>query len=490
MNTHDKYELPPLPDWADRTLQGEDRDSLFAWASAAIEADRKRQGDAAKVVAELVEIIPLSDTLKASASCKDLIDYFKGVTADRQRRGEPVAFAKDGALFWHGEHKHGVSCDLYAAPQPAEPTTDSLPRHVAQTLADAIYKAAQKMGIANGDHSTLSVPQCLHLLACMSQPAEPTIRNPLTVAEPVKPALPEGWTWTEDGKAKPPPGFIAEAQSVEPVKGPSDDEIVELRTAYDWRTPQGNIRFARALLARYGQPAPQDGEYEACPMQYVEKTEPRDDDWAVAAKDGMMVHGGLQREDALLIAAALNAYGQPAQPAALCRAAREVLDTELGELACTGSDAPAEHALGLLADAVVAQPAASAEPCGICGGIGSVIVGIDGGSPRTKACPRCAAQLDSDEDAYVIERMSKLLAEIAVIVRGPELPRHRHGYADLPARVAALKASTVAAQPSVPGHLMERLRAHSEDKSNTAFARSAMKEALQYMSSPLVDGQP
>lgn len=111
-------------------------------------------------------------------------------------------------------------------------------------------------------------------------------------------------------------------------------------------------------------------------------------------------------------------------------------------------------------------------------------------APATRRAAPVATQQDCDEDAYVIERMSKLLAEIAVIVRGPELPRHRHGYADLPARVAALKASTVAAQPSVPGHLMERLRAHSEDKSNTAFARSAMKEALQYMSSPLVDGQP
>lgn len=46
------------------------------------------------------------------------------IEADRKRRGEPVAFAKDGALFWHGEHKHGVSCDLYVAPQPAEHNID------------------------------------------------------------------------------------------------------------------------------------------------------------------------------------------------------------------------------------------------------------------------------------------------------------------------------------------------------------------------------
>jgi len=49
--------------------------------------------------------------------------------------------------------------------------------------------------------------------------------------------------------------------------------------------------------------------------------------------------------------------GQPA----LERAAREVLDTELADLACTGSDAAAEHALGMLQDALNGQSAASAE---------------------------------------------------------------------------------------------------------------------------------
>lgn len=53
-----------------------------------------------------------------------------------------------------------------------------------------------------------------------------------------------------------------------------------------------------------------------------------------------------------------------------------------------------------------------------------------------------------DEDAYVIDRLSKILAEIAVIVRGPEPVGHRHGYADLPERVAALKAGS---QPRLPG---------------------------------------
>lgn len=34
---------------------------------------------------------------------------------------EPAAFAKDGALFWHGEFKRGVSCELYAGPVAQAP---------------------------------------------------------------------------------------------------------------------------------------------------------------------------------------------------------------------------------------------------------------------------------------------------------------------------------------------------------------------------------
>src|SRR5690606_30676302 len=39
-----KIELPPLPEWADRTLQGDWRDEIISWAEHAIEADRKRRG--------------------------------------------------------------------------------------------------------------------------------------------------------------------------------------------------------------------------------------------------------------------------------------------------------------------------------------------------------------------------------------------------------------------------------------------------------------
>ena len=47
--------------------------------------------------------------------------------------------------------------------------------------------------------------------------------------------------------------------------------------------------------------------------------------------------------------------------------------------------------------------------------------------------------MSREEDAYVIERMGKLLAEIAIVVNGPEPPLTRWSYHDLPEKVRALK---------------------------------------------------
>lgn len=58
---------------------------------------------------------------------------------------------------------------------------------------------------------------------------------------------------------------------------------------------------------------------------------------------------------------------------------------------------------------------------------------------------RDAAGVDADEDAYVIEHMGKLLAEIAVIVNGPEPALTRWSYHDLPDKVRALKTAPAAA---------------------------------------------
>jgi len=60
-----------------------------------------------------------------------------------------------------------------------------------------------------------------------------------------------------------------------------------------------------------------------------------------------------------------------------------------------------------------------------------------GGSIGTmEECPAC-----TDEDTYVIGKLSRLLAEIAVIVNGPEPPLTRWSYHDLPEKVRALKDS-------------------------------------------------
>lgn len=45
-----------------------------------------------------------------------------------------------------------------------------------------------------------------------------------------------------------------------------------------------------------------------------------------------------------------------------------------------------------------------------------------------------------EEQAYVIDKLAKLLAEIAIILNGPEPPLTRWSYHDLPEKVRALKA--------------------------------------------------
>lgn len=57
-------------------------------------------------------------------------------------------------------------------PVPAAERSKDGP-NAAETLGAAIYKCAQKLGIANSDHSHLSVAQCLHLLDCIGGTAIP-----------------------------------------------------------------------------------------------------------------------------------------------------------------------------------------------------------------------------------------------------------------------------------------------------------------------------
>lgn len=55
------------------------------------------------------------------------------------------------------------------------------------------------------------------------------------------------------------------------------------------------------------------------------------------------------------------------------------------------------------------------------------------------SCEEC------DEQHYVIDKLAKLLAEIAIIVNGPEPPLTRWSYHDLPDKVRALKQAPPAA---------------------------------------------
>lgn len=336
MNTHDTdIEMPAefrsgndIP-VTQATIKRERMEEILI---AAIEADRKRRDNDQQ---------PFGYFRAGPFGWTDCAATDDGAIALYERpqvQGEPVAYQVRCGVGedWYEADQQAYQlvrstrpCDaraLYLAPQPAEPTRDGLPRHVAQTLADAIYKAAQKMGIANGDHSTLSVPQCLHLLDCMSQPTEPVkycthpicrgagttctgvcserfaapqpaepVKHPsydsdccqghksesdcrcaAYDAEPVKIDVDDLAQEIRrvDGKHSLGAAALAEAllpflsRTAEPVKVPSNaisvvgvpefdalmDHIYENGTASEGVLPLANA-FARALLARYGQPA-------------------------------------------------------------------------------------------------------------------------------------------------------------------------------------------------------------------------------------------
>lgn len=86
---------------------------------------------------------------------KQAHDYILELEAElaEARRGEPVAKAKDGNLFWVGDPKEwrGVDLDLYAAPRPAIP---------AKVLADA--NAALEHGEPTDWHEALKAMLAAH----------------------------------------------------------------------------------------------------------------------------------------------------------------------------------------------------------------------------------------------------------------------------------------------------------------------------------------
>ena len=69
-----------------------------------------------------------------------------------------------------------------------------------------------------------------------------------------------------------------------------------------------------------------------------------------------------------------------------------------------------------------------------------------------------------EEGAYVIDKLAKLLAEIAIIVNGPEPPLTRWSYHDLPEKVRALKQAQqpAAAVPDGIDEQFAKIRAADE----------------------------
>lgn len=85
--------------------------------------------------------------------------------------------------------------------------------------------------------------------------------------------------------------------------------------------------------------------------------------------------------------------------------------------------------------------------------------------------------MSREEDAYVIERMGKLLAEIAIIVNGPEPHDTLWSYHDLPEKVRALKQAQQPAALEVPADAKEG-RVYNEKQIAWELERTALGDGF------------
>ena len=137
----------------------------------------------------------------------------------------PVAFAKDGALFWHGEFKRGVSCELYAGPVAQEPVAwlidwpdePDLGHYIAESPADIDSGRSRALVFADA--------------APVAAQAQPAVNQSLTTDQPSDADI----------------IGIAVAQSL--VCHDHGDIVSAWREDADIRAHV--LAFARALLARY-----------------------------------------------------------------------------------------------------------------------------------------------------------------------------------------------------------------------------------------------
>lgn len=130
MNTHDKYELPPLPFVGGLSTPDYEK-AMHEWCYAAIEADRQQSDTRTSRSVEQLKEALLSRNQRFVAThseVKNLIEYYE---ADRKRRGAPVdaneAYDKidrflRNNLYDEDYAEYSEALDAVFAPQPANPT--------------------------------------------------------------------------------------------------------------------------------------------------------------------------------------------------------------------------------------------------------------------------------------------------------------------------------------------------------------------------------
>ena len=81
---------------------------------------------------------------------------------------------------------------------------------------------------------------------------------------------------------------------------------------------------------------------------------------------------------------------------------------------------------------------------------------------RALAAP--ASAQEAEEDAFVIERLSGLLAGVAIALKGEELPLHRHSYHDLVELAQTLKLELDLYRATFPNGIPESALASAQPK--------------------------
>lgn len=144
-------------------------------------------------------------------------------SAQDDAKDEDIQFSKRrilGAALWWAEQREIGPIPAKSAWEAFEKHTlmqlrshasetgdgETIARHIARTLADAIYATAKSMGISNGDETALSMGQCLDLLERMPAPAAGDARVPSINIEAAAKAMAEcmDYPWAhmpEQGRA-------------------------------------------------------------------------------------------------------------------------------------------------------------------------------------------------------------------------------------------------------------------------------------------------